>query len=256
MSYTSTIQPQADGTGSADLAGAMKRRWRVLLMTTCLGLLAGALHYKFIDRPYVAKATVLLVALPGEAPPGGGRDRTLDVGTQATVARSTVILEAVASELGADLEDVRHYSKVTPAATGDVLYVAYEADTAAEAVAGATAYADEMLAARKKAADDAAAEQRAEVQVQVDELTTTIADLTITIEEEKDKGDNASATEIAVLEQRQSLAIRDLAAARDDLYAIDTDLDAGRVSVEASTSVSRNVRHRSRTLLAGLFRRA
>lgn len=222
-----------------DVLGVLRRQWAVLVLC---GLAAAALAYLYVktsEVTYESKSTVLLLALPGETPPGGGLERTLDVETQATVARSTDLLQAIGDKLGRTAAQVRNSSRVEAAPTGNVMFVYFTDDNAEFAANGALTYTEEFLAQRKTLADEKTQSQRDLIQSQINELQAEVEDLTNKIEAEIELGDNGSATELAVLQQRQSLAIRDIATARDQLANIEGDQTPGRIVVDPRTAVSR-----------------
>jgi hypothetical protein len=181
---------------------------------------------------------VLLKALTTEVAPGGGRERTLDVETQATVARSTALLQAVGDRLGLTAAEVKAASRVEAAPTGDVLFIYFVDDEAEFAAEGALAYTEEYLGQRKSTADNAAKRQKSLLETQVDTLEAEITELTAQIEDQIALGD-AGLTQSVVLQTRQNLAIRDVAAATDEIARIDDDQVAGQVVVDPRTAVNR-----------------
>jgi hypothetical protein len=222
-----------------DFVGVLRRQYPIILLCTFAAALLTWAYVSTSSVRYESKSTILLVALPGETAPGGGRERTLDVETQATVARSTSLLQAIGDRLGLRAVDVKSSSRVEAAPTGDVLFVYFEDDNAEFAAEGALVYTEEFLAQRKATADNIAVRQRDLVQAQIDGLQQEVEDLTVEIDAEIARGDSASPTELQVLQQRQLLAIRDVAAARDQLASIDTDQTPGRVVVDPRTAVNK-----------------
>ena len=154
--------------------------------------LAIALSVAFVATSkvtYESRSTVLLLPLPGEVAPGGGRERTLDVETQATVARSTVLLEAVGQRLGLTAPQVKAASRVLAAPTGDVLFIYFVDKNAEFAADGALVYTEEYLSQRKATADNAAKRQKALLETQVAALQSKIEDLTTLIDIQVELGE-------------------------------------------------------------------
>jgi hypothetical protein len=228
----------ADLTGQApDVIGVLRRQWPIIALC---GMAAAIIAYMYVSTAevvYESKSTILLNALPSEVAPGGGRERTLDVETQATVARSTQLLQTIGDELNLTASDVKSASRVEAAPTGDVMIVYFTDDEAVFAAEGALVYSNEFLKQRKATADQAAQDQVELVQVQIDALDAKVNELTEQIDALIRVGDEGS--ELTVLQQRQGLAIRDLSTASEQLASIDTDLDPGRVVVDPRTAVNR-----------------
>jgi hypothetical protein len=222
-----------------DIVGVLRRQWPVIVLCAVAAAVIASLYVSSTKVSYESKSTVLLVPLPGETAPGGGRERTLDVDTQATVARSTTLLETVGSQLGLSTGQVRSSSRVEAAPTGNVLYIYFEDDKPDVAAQGALVYSQEFLRQRKATADDAAKKQQALVQAQIDALNTEVDSLTDQIEAVLKLGDDGSATVLQVLQQRQGLAIRDLANANAELANIDTDQNAGSIVVDPRSAVNK-----------------
>ncbi|MCU1360780.1 MAG: lipopolysaccharide biosynthesis protein [Ilumatobacteraceae bacterium] len=222
-----------------DIVGVLRRQWPIIVLCALAATVISYLYVSSTKVSYESKATILLVPLPGETAPGGGRERTLDVDTQATVARSTTLLESVGEKLGLTASQVKSHSRVEAAPTGNVLYVYFTDDKADIAAQGATEYADEFLTQRKATADDTAKREYNLVKAQIDGLAKSVDDLTVQINAILDKDSNSSSTELTVLQQQQSLAIRDKSNALAELAGIDTDQNPGQVVVDPRTAVSK-----------------
>jgi hypothetical protein len=234
MSVDHSATAALGASRTSDLQGVLRRQWPAIILC---GLIAAAITTAYVATTkvsYEARSTVLLEALPGETAPGGGRERTLDVETQATVARSTSLLTAVGERLGLTASEVRSASTVEAAPTGDVLYISFKDDDAEVAAQGALAYSEEFLTQRKKTADDAAKRQKQLLQDQIDTLNTEIDNLTKQI-----NATEPTDPQYAVYSQRQLQAIRSLSDAQSDFALIDDDLIAGRIITDPRTSVKR-----------------
>ena len=97
---TSTNRRAGWGEESPDLLAALRRQWLTILIAALVGTLGAWLYASAQPPEFEAKSTLLLIAAGDESSPGGGRDRSLDVDTWATVARSTELLQQVAERVG------------------------------------------------------------------------------------------------------------------------------------------------------------
>lgn len=224
-----------------------------IVVAALLGTAIGWAFAEARQTVFESRATVLLVAAGDEVAPSGGRNRTVDVDTWATVARSTVLLQQVADELGRELSDVRGRTTATGAPTGDVLILTYEAANASTAVEGATAYANEFLANRRSVVNQRTIEHVQQLEALRDDLETQVEQITELIEDEEIKGELASTTRISLLTATQEQAVQRLAEVRSDIATVDTDVETGRILIDPSTSVSKTGLSRSLTTLAGLL---
>ena len=247
------MHPAFSSGQPSDIIGALRRQAWIVALCAVVGALLGVLYVKTEKVTYEARSTVLLLPLPGESSPGGGLQRTLDVETQATIARSTSLLERVGERLDMTAAEVRGTSRVEAQATGDVLYLWFTADDAASAAAGALVYTEEFLGQRKEDADAKARRQQDLVQRQIDTLRADITALSNQITAELDSTDPQATARLDVLEQQRTLAIENAASLADQRAAIDTDLDPGRTLVDPRQSVRRAGLDTKVLVVAGLF---
>ncbi len=245
------------GVGAAeqqpDLLAALRRQWVTIVVASLLGTAIGWAFAEARQTVFESRATLLLAAAGDEVAPSGGRNRTVDVDTWATVARSTVLLQEVANELGRDLADVRSRTTAAPAPTGDVIVLTFEATTAQTAVEGATAYANQFLANRAAAVNRSTLERVRQLENLRGDLETQVQQVSALIETEEAKGDDASQNQLSLLTATQEQAVTLLAEVNTDIATIDTDVETGRILIDPSTAVSRAGLSRSLTTLAGLF---
>ena len=235
MAGDQNLSPVASGPRSQDLRAALRRQFWVIIVAA---IVCGAFAFAYASsrKPrFESRATVQLFATATEDAPGGGLGRTLDVETQATVARSTLLLTAVGERLGLTASQVRKSSHAEAAPTGDILYLFYTAGTAERAAEGATTYTEEFLAARRAVVDEALNAQRDLLTKQITDLNAEISDLTTQIKATSDDDQVA----LNVLIQSQSLALRNLGTAKDDLAKIENTESSGRVIVDPRTAVSK-----------------
>jgi len=232
------INPALATARTSDLAGALRRQALLILVCIVVGAGLGFGYTKATKVSYESKATVLLEPLPGDKPPGGGLERTLDVETQATVARSTALLQTIGERLGLSAVQVKQKSHVEAAPTGNVLYIFYDDDKDTLAATGALVYTEEYLALRKSTADDLAKRQQALLTTQIDSLQDDVTRLTAEIQAKVNSEDVDSSTDLEVLQQQLELAITNAATLREERARIDTDQNPGRVIVDPRTAVN------------------
>lgn len=220
-----------------DLLSAIRRQWMVVLAVAILGAFAGWMYAATQPVVYSSQSTLLLIAAGDEQAPGGGRDRTLDVDTWATVARSTELLSEVADRLELELEDFRERSTAIANPTGDVLLLTFEAGTKVDAVAGAAVYSDLFLQERRSSVNAVTVEQVNQLNTLADDIEAQIADFADRIDEEERKGEFASQSRLTVLIAAQQRATERLSEIDAELATLDTDVETGRVLIDPSTAV-------------------
>ena len=246
-------RPPSGSDQSPDLLAALGRQWLTILLAALIGALLGWGYAAAKQTTYQSRSTLLLIPVGNESDPGGGRNRSLDVDTWATVARSTNLLQSVATELGRELGDVRGRTTATAAPTGDVLVLTFDARNRDAAIEGATVYSDQFLANRRNSVNAETVKREAELRQLAESTTAQIADLTAQIEEEEDKGEDASPARIAILTSSLQLAAEDLTEINTELATTDTDVEAGRILVQPATNVQRTGVSTRLATLAGLL---
>jgi capsular polysaccharide biosynthesis protein len=230
-----TEQPNYD----PDLLPALRRQWLIIVIAAAVG--GFVLWFAGSARPttFEARSTVLLIAAGDEQDPGGGRDRTLDVETWATVARSTALLQELASTLELELDDVKSDSSAVAAPTGDVLTLSFEASDEQDAITGAATYSDLFLENRELTVNATTRERIEQLEGVRTQLQIEIADREEQIDDEEALGDDASAGRLDVLIDAQQSAIRRLADIEDELITLDPDVATGRVVIDPRSDVDR-----------------
>ena len=248
---TANIDPTGTTSGgrTIDIVAALRRQWYVPVICAIVAALLAFGYTQIAEERYVSTATVLLEKMGNEAAPGGGLGRTLDVESQATLARSTILLQSMADRLDSTTPAVRRSTTAAAAPTGDVLLLTFSDESAQVAAEGATVYAEEFLALRKSVANEDLERQRTSLEAQRDELETSIGDLTARLQDLEVTGSNA---EQAAVQQSLDIAIEKLADVRSDIANIDTDETSGRVVVDPATAVVRDGLPK-RATIAGAF---
>jgi hypothetical protein len=236
-----------------DLLAALGRQWLTILLAALIGAVLGWGYAAAKQTTYESRSTLLLIPVGNESDPGGGRNRSLDVDTWATVARSTNLLQDVATQLGRELADVRGRTTATAAPTGDVLVLTFNARNRDAAIEGATVYSDLFLQNRRNQVNADTVKREQELLALAEDTQAQIADLTAQIEEEEDKGDDASDARIGILSASLQLAVEDLADINTELATTDTDVEAGRILVQPATNVQRTGVSTRLATIAGLL---
>lgn len=232
---------------------ALRRQWVTVALVAVLGTLGAWLYSSSQPTSYESKSTLLLIAAGDEATPAGGRNRSLDVDTWATVARSTELLQQVAGELDLELDVVRTRTTAVAAPTGDVLVLTFEAPSTDEAIEGATIYSEQFLAARRVSVNAATVERQQQLEGLARDLNVQIADLGQQISNEERKGELASDSKLAVLIATQQQAIERLAEIDSELGTLDANVETGRVIIDPQTAVDRVGLGLALTTLSGLL---
>lgn len=229
------------------------RHWLVIVMAAVIGALIALTYSASQPVVFEARSTLLLIAAGDEVAPGGGRDRTLDVDTWATVARSTELLSDIADELDLTLPDVRRHSTATASPTGDVLILTFEADTEADAVLGADVYSSMFLETRRTTVNAVTLEARRQLEQLAVDIGEQIESFAEAIDAEELKGEAASDSRLTVLINAQQRATERLSDVESEIAQIDVDESTGRVLIDPSTAVNRAGLGRSLIVLSGLL---
>lgn len=227
-----------DAEPQPEILPALRRHWFVIFALALVGASAAFMYASAQPVVYEAQATLLLIAAGDESSPGGGRDRTLDVDTWATVARSTELLVDVADELDLDLQDVRSRSTAVASPTGDVLNLTFEAEDEDEAVEGASVYSSMFLNTRRTNVNAATVEARAQLEQLASDTELQIEGFAEQIDAEEAKGEFASDSRLTVLINAQQRATERLSEVESEIATLDVDEVTGRVLIDPSTAVS------------------
>ena len=172
-------RPPSGSDQSPDLLAALGRQWLTILLAALIGALLGWGYAAAKQTTYQARSTLLLIPVGNESDPGGGRNRSLDVDTWATVARSTNLLQDVATELGRELGDVR--GRTTGNRRADRRRAGADVRRQATGMRRSRerrSYSDQFLAARRNSVNAETVKREAELRQLADDTTAQIDDLT------------------------------------------------------------------------------
>lgn len=252
----SDIYQNVTGSGEAagpDVVQVLRRQWKPIAICSVLGVLAALALIFTSSGQFESRATVLVAALKGDSAPGGGKERTVNIETQATVAKSTKLIIIVAEKLGLDESRVRKSVGAAAAPTGDVLLLSYADDDPQVALQGATVLAEQYLEQRKANALALIDTTRTQLEETAAQLEKDLADLTTQIAAETALNPGVTSVRLQSLLQVQDLTIRQQASGRELLAALKTTVDPGRVVVEPRLPTARNGASRPLTLIGGLL---
>ncbi|MFI7574332.1 Wzz/FepE/Etk N-terminal domain-containing protein [Micromonospora sp. NPDC049497] len=163
-------ESEPDGLVLTAYLGWLRRRWWILLLAAILGT-AGGLAVNQLQQARYTSNTSLLVRPVGAT--GDNPNAKVNLDTEAQVVRSLVVAER-ARELmksGAPADQLVRSVTITVPPNSQVLQVAYEADTPAQAQAGSHAFAQAYLDLRKATAQKT-------LEIETTALRQQIADVT------------------------------------------------------------------------------
>ncbi|MEU8259792.1 Wzz/FepE/Etk N-terminal domain-containing protein [Micromonospora sp. NPDC048999] len=152
MPATHPAERDADGLALMAYLGWLRRRWWILLFAAVLGT-AGGLAVSQLQQARYTSSTSLLVR-PLSAGPDSNPNAKVNLDTEAQVVRSLVVAERARGLMKTDTEaeHLVQWVAVSVPPNSQVLQVAYEADSPAQAQAGSHAFAQAYLDLRKATA--------------------------------------------------------------------------------------------------------
>jgi uncharacterized protein involved in exopolysaccharide biosynthesis len=172
----------------ADYAGVLRRRWWVILVAVCAGLLAAGAYLVATPKAYTATAAVNVTATADAAGQGGAvvgsrTNGAINLDTEAQIVRSGQVASIAARALHSPLTAgalARHVSDTVPA-NSSVLQIACQAASPGQAAACANAFAAAYLQNRNAVAAAGAKAQLSKLSGQLGALQKQIAELTFRI---------------------------------------------------------------------------
>ena len=141
----------------ADYLAVVRRRWRVILVLTCCGLLVGVAAIKLATKEYTATASVYITALKGaDSQALGGLPGPVNMDNAANLVRSQTVAQLADRRLRAPLaaSQLRGRVSVAVPANTTILNISCEAPNAGDAAACANAIAGAYLSVRLTLATD------------------------------------------------------------------------------------------------------
>lgn len=165
----------SDGLALMAYLGWLRRRWWILLLAAVLGLAGGLAINQLQDARYTSTTSLLVRPLGSGAESNPNAKVNLD--TEAQVVRSLVVAERAKGLMkvttGGD-ELVKSVTVSVPP-NSQILQVAYEAGTPAEAQAGSHAFAQAYLDLRKATAQKALENETNALKQQIAEVNKQLS---------------------------------------------------------------------------------
>lgn len=138
----------------SELAGSLRRRWRVLAGGVVVGLLLGVLAWALLPVTYSATTSVQVSSVDVTPYAGTSTSSPPDVATDAQLVTSGDVLAAAADDLGTTRGALKDGLGVENPPDTAVLDITYTASSPEAAATGSRAVADAFLGVRGKAASD------------------------------------------------------------------------------------------------------
>ncbi|WP_418276078.1 hypothetical protein ACNHYB_14620 [Isoptericola jiangsuensis] len=218
----------------ADYGEIIRRRWVFLVLGLVVGLCVAAIAAELIPKTYTSTASVLVQSTGEDASVEGGRTSgDLNLDTEAQLVTSTVVsslaMESMDDPIETDPRLLARHVMVTVPANTSVLDISFSAGTAADAQAGASAFADAYLTnrlagaeSRRTANSEAIESQVAALQEELKKQTTLIDKLP------------ADSDEREFETSQRDLLVSQIATLNGQLISLAaTDLQAGKIITEA-----------------------
>ena len=172
----------------ADYAGVLGRRWWLILVAVCVGLVAAGAYLVATPKAYTATSSVNVTATSSTAGQtgavaGGRTNSAVNLDTEAQIVQSSQVATIAVRMLHSPLTPgalARHVSVTVPA-NSSVLQIACQAGSPNQAAACANAFATGYLQNRNSVAAAGTKAQLSTVRGQLDSLEKQIAQLTFRI---------------------------------------------------------------------------
>jgi capsular polysaccharide biosynthesis protein len=182
------VMPQeADSFEFAGYLGVLRRRWWVVLVLACVGIVAAGAYIAQSPKGYTATSTVNVTAIgasqnQGSAAVAGGRTSSaVNLDTEVQIVQSSSVAAIAARDLHSSLTPaalVQNISVAVPA-NSSVLQISCTARSAQQSAACANAFAAAYLTNRSATATNANNAELATIRGQLNALEKRTAQLTI-----------------------------------------------------------------------------
>jgi capsular polysaccharide biosynthesis protein len=154
-----SMPQEADSFEFAGYLGVLRRRWGIVLVLACLGILAAGAYITESHKVYTATATVNVTATginqsQGGAVAGGRTSNAVNLDTESQIVKSTSVATIAARALHSPLTPTALAGNVSVAvpANSSILQVSCQARSPQQAAACANAFADAYLQNRSSTA--------------------------------------------------------------------------------------------------------
>ena len=150
---------EADSLEFADYLGVLRRRWLIVLVLACVGILAAGAYIVASPKAYTATATVNVTATgvsqsQGGAVAGGRTSNAVNLDTESQIVKSSTVGAIAARNLHSPLTPTAllgHVSVAVPA-NSSILQISCQAKSPRQAAACANAFAAAYLQNRSATA--------------------------------------------------------------------------------------------------------
>jgi capsular polysaccharide biosynthesis protein len=164
-----TTSTTSDSWELADYVRVLRRRWRVALALTLIGLLIAGGVIALAPKTYTATASVSVAGLPTDARPAKGSGTGVDMDNEAHLAQSHAVAQVAVRQLKPppDVGQLIDSVSVTVPPNTTLMDIACHARTASQAAACANAVAAAYLSTRRTDAGNSVSAQLAALRSKV-----------------------------------------------------------------------------------------
>jgi len=190
-----------------DYKSLVQRRWRWIAAGLAIGLVAALGYLQLATPTYVSVATVRVFQTPNIAASSGAAATPVNLDTEAQVVKSADVA-ALAQEIAGDAfegspstVELAQRVEVTVPPNSEVLEIEFSAPTAAEAQAGAQAFADAYLADRQAGVEESISSNVSQLESEMAEVGDRLREVVRTL---NSRNDPPTASQRAALLARQT----------------------------------------------------
>ncbi len=181
------MSQEADSFEFAGYLGVLRRRWWIVLVLACVGILGAGLYIAGSPKGYTATATVNVTATgisqnQGSAAVAGGRTNSaVNLDTEVQIVQSSSVAAIAASDLHSSLtpQDLVKNISVAVPANSSVLQISCTARSAQQSAACANSFADAYLTNRTATATNTDNAELKSIRDQLTALEKRTAQLSI-----------------------------------------------------------------------------
>jgi capsular polysaccharide biosynthesis protein len=182
------VSQQAESFEFAGYMGVLRRRWWIVLVLACLGVLAAGAYIAKAPKAYTATASVNVTATgvsqaQGGAVAGGRTSSAVNLDTEAQIVKSTSVADIAARALHSPVTTTALLGNVSVAvpANSSILQISCQAKSAAQASSCANAFAAAYLQNRNATAAGTTNSELKTVQGELTGLERSTTRLTLQI---------------------------------------------------------------------------
>ena len=177
-----SIEGAPNPVGLTDYVVLLRRQWRVVVVGLVVGVVLASAYLLVAPREYTSATSVLVTAsTTATATPAASKAAEINLDTEAQLVTSTETVSAAAALLSlppADAGELADRVTVTVPPNTDILTISFVAPAAQEAQAGARAFAEAYLDARRQTTEEALDAAYDALQSRIDEVNDQLKALT------------------------------------------------------------------------------